>query len=86
MAPPSKMELLIGMEDRMVSTLPTDVEDMFDSIIEKGNCDYLFVIDLFKKKMMWKNDFKKSDIILCEMKHSKPNLNQIQLLITKKSS
>lgn len=49
MTPPSKMELLVGMEDRMLSTLPTDIEDMFESIIEKGNCDYLFYIDLFKK-------------------------------------
>lgn len=49
MTPPSKMELLVGMEDRMLSTLPTDIEDMFESIIEKGNCDYLFYIDLFKR-------------------------------------
>lgn len=44
-----KMELFVGMEDRMLLILLMDIEDMFELIIEKGNCDYLFYIDLFKK-------------------------------------
>lgn len=45
-----KMELFVGMEDRMLLILLMDMfEDMFELIIEKGNCDYLFYIDLFKK-------------------------------------
>lgn len=44
-----KMELFVGMEDRMLLILLMDIEDMFELIIEKGNCDYLFYIDLFKR-------------------------------------
>lgn len=44
-----KMELFVGMEDRMLLILLMDIEDMFELIIEKGNCEYLFYIDLFKK-------------------------------------
>lgn len=40
MVPPSKMKLLVGMGDRMLTNLPTDILDLVKAISEKGNFRY----------------------------------------------
>lgn len=40
MVPPSKMKLLVGMGDRMLTNLPTDILDLVKAISEKGNFSY----------------------------------------------
>lgn len=41
MVPNSKIELLVGMEDRILSPLPKDVQDIFVTIVEEGDMQYL---------------------------------------------
>lgn len=40
MVPNSKIELLVGMEDRILSPLPKDVQDIFVTIVEEGERQY----------------------------------------------
>lgn len=41
MVPNSKIELLVEMEDRILSPLPKDVQDIFVTIVEEGDMQYL---------------------------------------------
>lgn len=43
MVPNSKIELLVGMEDRILSPLPKDVQDIFVTIVEEGDWQYLYI-------------------------------------------
>lgn len=43
MVPNSKIELLVGMEDRILSPLPKDVQDIFVTIVEEGDRQYLYI-------------------------------------------
>lgn len=43
MVPNSKIELLVGMEDRILSPLPKDVQDIFVTIVEEGERQYLYI-------------------------------------------
>lgn len=47
MMPPSKIKLFVGMEDKLMQTLPTDVQAKFEDMIGKGICSYLLNINLY---------------------------------------
>lgn len=47
MMPPSKIKLFVGMEDKLMQTLPTDVQAKFEDMIGKGICSYLLNIHLY---------------------------------------
>nr|XP_022332264.1 sacsin-like isoform X2 [Crassostrea virginica] len=53
---PSKMQLLIGMEDQLLQDFPTDIDELFSSVIDKGRyqvqcLDDRDFIELLKKSI-----------------------------------
>lgn len=44
--PPSKMKLFVGMEEKLLRTLPTDVQGIFENIIGRGICRSLLNIHI----------------------------------------
>lgn len=54
MMSPSKMKLFVGMEDKLLQTLPTDVQSIFEEMIGRGN-RYFFKHSYRRKCILIRN-------------------------------